>query len=555
MGLSKIGGKLVLAVEGESHSPDIKFALGGIPQGMRFSEKKLAEFMGRRSPGQDALSTQRREADEVEFLDGVENGVVTGPVVAGVIRNTDARPGDYGEERTVPRPGHADFPQWIKRGRIPTGGGDNSGRMTVAYCAAGGICKQLLRQMGITVEAKLETVHGKTSGFDKEILKAKENLDSVGGTIVCRIEGMRPGFGGSMFDGIDGAIAKAMFGIPGVKGIEFGDAFEGTKLYGSEYNDAFEVKDGNVVTRTNRHAGVLGGMTSGMPIVFRLAMKPTPTIFKEQDSVDLATMKPAKLKMRGRHDPCIAKRALPVVEAMASFVILDAVLSSPGIDTCICQTLTGRTLEEDVAQLDGQRLFTQIAELRLDLLSPEERKRAGEFSVMAKMPVLLTCRRKSDGGAFEGSEEERLALMAETLRSGKGAFDLVDIEDDVDGKELELAARMKGVLIIRSLHIFDGSHGSIKRLLGKMRKRHPEADVLKIAFKPNGRKEVKELFKDFERRPDFRYVVVAMGEDGIETRIRANELGCQFTYASVGGLESLGHVSPRELVRRGFLAR
>lgn len=318
----KIGRTLKLEVFGESHAPSIGMRLEGFPRGSAIDTGRLQSFMERRAPGRDATSTARREPDVPEFVAGVEKVsgglVATGGAIEAVIRNTDTRSGDY--EKTVPRPGHADFPNYVKTGRIPAGGGANSGRLTAAMCVAGGITIQELERRGIKVSARA-LVDGKT------ILDAKAEGDSVGGVIECEVTGLPVGLGGAMFDGIDGAIAEAVFGIPGVKGIEFGNGFKSASLRGSENNDPFAIRDGKVVTLTNNHGGVLGGMTSGMPVVFRVAMKPTPSIYKVQKSVDLKTMTETEFQVRGRHDPCIALRAVPVVEALAAFAVFDAVLT------------------------------------------------------------------------------------------------------------------------------------------------------------------------------------------------------------------------------------
>lgn len=313
----KIGRVLKLEVYGESHAPKIGMRLEGFPAGLAIDFDALKAFMERRAPGRDEFSTPRREPDEPVFTAGVGNGVTTGGVIEAVIVNTNTRSGDY--ETSVPRPGHADYPNWVKYGKIPPGGGSNSGRMTAPMCIAGALALQLLAKRGIEVKSRVV--------FTGDILAAKADGDSVGGVIECTLEGLPVGLGGSMFDGFDGAVAQAVYGIPGVKGIEFGNGFEAASLKGSENNDEFLVQSGKVVTATNRHGGVLGGMTSGMPVVFRVALKPTPSIFKPQKSVDLESMTETVLNLRGRHDPCITLRARPVVEALAAFTALDAILA------------------------------------------------------------------------------------------------------------------------------------------------------------------------------------------------------------------------------------
>ncbi len=313
----KIGKTLRLEVFGQSHSKNIGMRLEGFPAGMAVDFDALQSFMERRAPGRDKFSTPRKEPDVPIFTSGINDGRTTGSTIEAIIENTDTRSSDY--ENTVPRPGHADYPNWVKYGEIPPGGGSNSGRMTAPMCIAGALALQALSKRGITVATSVDYVG--------DILSAKSEGDSVGGVIECVIEGLPVGLGGSMFDGIDGAIAQAIFGIPGVKGIEFGNGFKAASLKGSENNDAFVIENGCVKTATNRHGGVLGGMTSSMPLVFRVALKPTPSIFRPQKSVNLATMQETELVVRGRHDPCIALRARPVIEALSAFVIYDSILS------------------------------------------------------------------------------------------------------------------------------------------------------------------------------------------------------------------------------------
>ena len=322
-----IGRKLRLVIRGTSHSPQLDFTFSGLPSGLVFDKDELARFMKRRAPGRDKFSSARREADKVEFVSGESGGVVTEKKIRGIIANTDIRPRDYEPMKRVPRPGHADYAQYVRFGRILPGGGNNSGRLTAALCAAGGICLQFLEKRGITIKAKLKECGGNARNPQAEILMAKSEGDSVGGLIACEIKGMPPGIGGALFGGLDGAISAAVFAIPGVKGIEFGSGFAAARMRGSENNDPFLMKNGKVVTLTNNHGGILGGYSSGMPIVFRVAMKPTPSIAKRQASVDLVTMKRAVLEIGGRHDPCIAHRAVPAVEAVAALALADAILA------------------------------------------------------------------------------------------------------------------------------------------------------------------------------------------------------------------------------------
>ncbi len=555
------GTYLKLDVRGESHAPSLRFTLANFPADFAIDANVLRAFMERRAPGRDAFSTARKEADEVVFTSGVTEALLTtGEPLAGKIANTDMRPKDYGAERTIPRPGHADFGQWIETGRIPTGGGANSGRLTAALCGAGGVCLQFLAARGIRVEAKIEAIHGNKEDPDGEILKAKAEGDSVGGTIVCTVTGLRAGLGGALFDGLETALAGALFAIPGLKGVEFGNGFDAALLKGSENNDAFEVKDGEVVTTTNRHGGLLGGRTSGMPLVFRVALKPTPTIFKPQPSVDLATMTTAVCAMKGRHDPCIVRRAVPVVEAVAAFALADAILADEAARSRVCLTLTGSTLEENLKQFQEARYFCDLVELRVDLLAEAERARAAEFPKKVPVPVILTYRRTADGGAFAGDEAARKAFFKEALAAPGFAY--VDFEDDFRDAELTALAARSQTRIIRSLHIFDPTYtkGSdpIEYALELCRRlKGATNEIPKVAFMPQSEADVERFFagtKDFD---EFPHILCAMGELGLPTRVSARRCHSFLTYTSLPkgdgsqgtNLRALGHLTPHELRR------
>lgn len=315
---------LNIEIFGSSHGPEIGCVIDGMPLGEKVDFDELNSFLKRRAPGYSPFSTPRREPDEPIFEEGIENGVITGRIRA-VIKNTNVRRNDYGNLSFVPRPGHADYTAYVKfGGKLDmSGGGPFSGRLTAPYCIAGGIALQILKRRGITVSSEILSIHG-VSGekmYD-EITKAAKNGDSVGGVAECRIEGVPAGIGGMYTDGLESIISREVFGIPAVKGIEFGAGFASAGLYGSENNDPFEVSDGNIITKTNNCGGILGGISDGMPIVFRAAIKPTPSIAAEQTSVDLKEMKNTKLKIHGRHDPCIVPRALPPIESAAAISIL-----------------------------------------------------------------------------------------------------------------------------------------------------------------------------------------------------------------------------------------
>lgn len=530
------GRHLKLTVGGTSHGPSLRFALKNFPSDCPIDELALAAFMARRAPGRDRLSTPRREPDRV-ILRRTRDGL------SGTIANCDCRPWDYGAERTVPRPGHADFPQWVREGRIPTGGGKNSGRLTAPLCAAGGLCRQFLERRGIRIDARIVSVGGKTSGFARTIEEARRAGDSVGGVVRCTAHGLPAGLGGALFEGLECELSAALFAIPGVKGVAFGNGFDAADLRGSENNDPFAVSGGCVVTTTNRHGGFLGGFTSGMPISFDVAFKPTPTVFKPLPSVDLKAMSAATCAMRGRHDPCIVRRAVPVVEAVTAFVLADCLLAHEAEHPRICLTLTGRTLAENLAQFESQRLFTDMVELRADLLTSAERARVAEFPTHVPVPVVLTFRRTRDGGAYAGDEATRVRFF---MRALKANFAYVDLEEDFRVPELERLARAHGTRIIRSRHAFDGP---VRNLAATCRALAKAGDVAKIAFRPNSLADVSRAFAAVRGRNLPPHVICAMGPLGVATRVLAGRLGSCWTYASTGGLEGLGHLTPHQLVR------
>jgi len=355
------GSNIKITIFGQSHSQAIGVVIDGLPAGIAIDFAELQAFLQRRMPGQDKYTTSRKEADEPEFISGIVDGVTCGAPVTAIIRNTDIRSSDYENIRDIPRPSHADFTALVKYGETHDirGGGAFSGRMTAPLCIAGGICLQLLEREGISIAAHITRIGNvvaedfnpvnvgksefkalKTAVFPVSDKAAAEKMlsaieeasltgDSLGGIIECAAIGLPAGVGDPMFDGMENRIAHIIFGIPAVKGIEFGNGFEAAGLKGSENNDAFVTSHGatkgDVKTRTNNHGGILGGITSGMPLIFRTAIKPTPSISIEQDSVSLSRMEPVKLKVEGRHDPCIVPRAVPCIEAAAAIAIYDAI--------------------------------------------------------------------------------------------------------------------------------------------------------------------------------------------------------------------------------------
>ena len=334
------GRRLRLRLEGESHSPEMRVTIWGLPVGEPVDKETLLGLLARRRPGQSPLTTGRNEKDEPEFLSGTRDGMLTGEPVVIRFANEDRRPEDYAAIRTIPRPGHADYPQYLQGGAIPSGGGALGGRMTLLLCAAGGLALGLLKKKNITVAGRLLSVGGVRDiplpvwseelipRMEEELLAAKAAGDSLGGVIECVALGLPGGLGNPRFDGVTNRLAAALFAIPGVKGVEFGDGFAGATQRGSEQNDPFILSDGTIQTETNHAGGLLGSITTGMPLVLRLAMKPTPSIAQEQRSVDLQTMRQVSLCIGGRHDPCIAVRAVPVAEAVTALVLLDLLLEA-----------------------------------------------------------------------------------------------------------------------------------------------------------------------------------------------------------------------------------
>ncbi len=354
---SEFGKMLRVSVFGQSHGRAIGVTMDGLPAGEAVDLEALNAFLARRKPGTSPLSTARREADDPVFLSGLEDGVTCGAPLCAVIANSDQHSGDYGELADKPRPSHADYTAFVKWGGQADmrGGGHFSGRLTAPLCIAGGIAKQILARRGVHVGAHLAAVgteedspfplHPTAALFDAVaakdfpvlddgagarmqalILEARQSLDSVGGVIECAAVGLPAGLGDPMFDGVENRLAAALFGIPAVKGVEFGDGFAAARSRGSENNDPFVMEDGRVQTETNHAGGILGGITSGMPIVLRTAMKPTPSIAQPQRTVSLSAGENAELVIHGRHDPCIAHRAVPVVEAVTAAVLLDLLL-------------------------------------------------------------------------------------------------------------------------------------------------------------------------------------------------------------------------------------
>ena len=353
---STYGDFLKLSIFGQSHGPAIGMTLDGIPAGLPVDLETLSHFLSRRAPGQADWSTPRKEGDRPEFLSGIVNGFTCGAPIAAVIANTNTRSGDYANLADCPRPGHADYTAQIKYGGFQdaAGGGHFSGRLTAPLCIAGGLCLQWLEQQGIRIGAHIlsigttrddafsptepqldrvgqlfPTLSGEAAqAMTQQIQQAKVQGDSVGGIVECAVTGLPAGIGEPMFAGLEGKLAQILYGIPAVKGVEFGDGFALAASLGSQVNDGFTMEGGRVVTTTNHCGGILGGISNGMPVLFRVALKPTPSISRPQQSVSLRSGCDQTLVVKGRHDPCIVPRAVPVVEAAAAIGIFDLILGN-----------------------------------------------------------------------------------------------------------------------------------------------------------------------------------------------------------------------------------
>jgi len=352
---NSMGKKFVITCFGESHGRCVGVMIDGCPAGLPLSEQDIQKELDKRIPPKPQIVSTRREKDIVEILSGTFNGFTTGAPICTLVWNEEAISGEYDLIKDTLRPGHADYPARVKYGSFNDyrGGGRFSGRITVAFVMAGAIAKKLLGFFGVEVLAyateigkvKLATTQTlqeirentyKTAvrcpdlesarEMEKAILKAKKEGNSVGGIVECVASNVPVGMGEPLFDSIDADIAKTLFDVPAVKGVEFGAGFKAARLKGSENNDPYVIRDGKIVTLTNNAGGILGGLSSGMPILVRAAIKPTPSILKEQKTVNLSKMEETLIQVKGRHDPCIVPKAVPVIESAVAIVLADHML-------------------------------------------------------------------------------------------------------------------------------------------------------------------------------------------------------------------------------------
>lgn len=357
---SIIGNKLKVSIFGESHGEDIGVVIDGLPSGIELDMKYVDSQMKRRAPGQNSISTQRKETDSYKIISGLFENKTTGTPLCAIIYNEDKNSKDYTELKTKMRPGHSDYTGYIKYKGFNDyrGGGHFSGRLTAPLMFAGSIAMQMLEQKNIYVISRIKSIYNisddiefnlneselknlrnlrfpvisenKNKQMQDAILDAKNKGNSLGGIVETYVTNIPPGYGEPFFDSIESKISHMIFSIPAVKGIEFGAGFKITELTGIEANDEFYIDDNKVVTRTNNSGGILGGITNGMPIVFRTAIKPTASISASQNTVDILKKENTTLNISGRHDPCIVPRALPVIEGAAALAIIDLMLERDG---------------------------------------------------------------------------------------------------------------------------------------------------------------------------------------------------------------------------------
>jgi chorismate synthase len=353
--MNEFGVKYRIGIFGSSHGPCVGAKIEGCPAGARVSEVAIQVQLDRRSPGKGPITSPRKERDKLEILSGINKGKATGGPIVGVIRNMDTDSSAYDAFLRVPRPGHADYPALVKYGghHDHRGGGQFSGRMTAGLVIGGAIARQILEKKGVSFLAQTvqigavrlerdipfsiaeKTVRVSPVGcadratgerMADAIVRAHERNDSLGGVVRCSVLGLPVGVGEPFFGSVESLISAMMFSIPAVKGVEFGSGFGAASMRGSDHNDPYIIRNGKIVTKTNNAGGVLGGLSTGMPIEFRVAFKPTSSIARPQLSVDIVDKKPVELEIKGRHDPCIVPRAVPVVENSTAAVILDLML-------------------------------------------------------------------------------------------------------------------------------------------------------------------------------------------------------------------------------------
>ena len=413
---STVGNKVTIEVWGASHAPEIGVTISGLPEGKKIDMVKVQAFLDRRKGGKNAYSTKRAEADTPDVQRGLMKAgegddslyLTTGEDLTAIFYNQNTRSSDYDDMKYIPRPSHADYTSYVKYGDRLTrsGGGIFSGRLTLPLCFAGAICLQLMEERGIRIAAHVSSIGEiKDRFFDPlkpeideigqneshfPVLDAAagekmvafmtscaEEGDSVGGTIECTITGLPAGVGEPLYDSVESTISLFVFNIPAVKGIEFGSGFACSEMKGSECNDPFGIEDGKIITKTNHSGGIQGGISNGMPILFRVAMKPTPSIYKEQQTVDMKEMKEVTLSLKGRHDPCIVPRALPCVEAGCAIAIYNLLMESEKSKLPRVEKKTLESIREEIDEVDEKLSFLMAKRMGLAEEIAEEKKKSG----------------------------------------------------------------------------------------------------------------------------------------------------------------------------------
>lgn len=350
------GKNIQLSIFGESHGKVVGINIGGLPAGVKLDFDYINSQMARRKPGNGGFSTPRRESDAVEILSGIYDGYTTGAPLCAVIKNENQNSKDYSYLKELMRPGHSDYPAFVKYHGFNDvrGGGRFSGRLTAPLVFAGSVARQILRQKGIEVISHIQSIGSvkdekfphpitnnliqrlkameyplicreKFADMEREVAKAKENGNSVGGSIQCAVIGLPAGIGDPFFDSVESKLSSILFSVPAVKAVEFGDGFDLCQMNGSRANDEYAIENGEIITKTNHNGGILGGITNGAPVVFTVGIKPTPSISVPQNTVNVKTMTEEKLTVTGRHDRCIVYRAVPVIESVAALAVLDMV--------------------------------------------------------------------------------------------------------------------------------------------------------------------------------------------------------------------------------------
>lgn len=350
------GHNIELSLFGESHGQAIGIVIGNLPAGVRLDMDAIRWYMKRRAPGQNKMSTPRQEKDEVQIVSGLLDGVTTGAPLCAMIQNSDQHSRDYSELKVKMRPGHSDYPAYVKYHGYNDvrGGGHFSGRLTAPLVFAGSVARQILQEKGIVIGAHIKRIHNIEepsfpvdvdddllkqlssqlypvldqhifSQMQNEIEEARMHQDSVGGMIECAIINVPAGIGNPFFDSIESHLSSLLFSIPAVKSISFGSGEDITKMYGHEANDSYYYQNGQVKTKTNHNGGITGGISNGMPIIVNVGIKPTPSISQLQQTVNVETQTDTQIQVKGRHDPCIVPRAVVVVESMVALAILDMI--------------------------------------------------------------------------------------------------------------------------------------------------------------------------------------------------------------------------------------